>query len=76
RMPDTEWIFKVLNQLPVFTIRRVLTVIHEQLSHSEFSRRNLAARLLKEIRSDVDTDKFENVRLAIISTTFNASSAT
>jgi len=65
RMPDVTWVFKVLDQFPVVSISRILRRINRNVEHKDLSVRNQSSRLLKEIRDNIDTLNFENVRLAV-----------
>lgn len=65
RMPDTQWVLKVLNQFPVETIVPVILLIRLDQHHSDLSARNRAARLSNELATAIDMPDFENVRLAL-----------
>jgi hypothetical protein len=65
RMPDATWILKVLDQFPIPSIRRILEMMDAETANKDMAVRNQASRLLKEIRDNIDTLNFENIRMAV-----------
>ena len=65
RMPDIQWVLKVLNQFPNDTIAPVIELIRADELHPDLSKRNRATKLMNDLRASIDTANFENVRWAL-----------
>lgn len=62
RMPDVQWVLKVLNQFPRETIAPVLELIRADKLDSDLSKRNRATKLMNDVMGSIDMPNFENVR--------------
>jgi hypothetical protein len=63
-MPSPEWAVKVLNQLPTFVLQRCLLQLKSHESISQFEKRQLYSKILKEITAHCLGDDGENIRYA------------
>ena len=64
KFPSTDWIFKVLNQLPLKIIEILLNRLRNYEGIREFEKRNIYCKLLKSIQNNLERSTADRVKKA------------
>ncbi len=64
KFPTTDWVFKVLNQLPLKVIQILLNRLNNYEQIREFEKRNIYCKLLKSIQDNLENSSADRVKKA------------